>query len=169
MRARVCSGLRRNRSMPEDLYAASRPLSVERPEYRLIPVVDTSRFKRSRLSWFRCPYCRAATYSATSQAILSKTPPRVTVEYWCKHCGRISTLRHAGVMHVALPCAVAACTIAVAYSPPFAAIPWYSFSGILLLAALTVGEIIVSLAIARVARRFDRAWAAPSVSEGEAP
>jgi hypothetical protein len=79
------------------------------------------------------------------------------VEYRCKHCTGISTLRHAGLMHVVLPCTVAACTIAVAYSPPFVEIPWYSFSGILLLAALTVGEIVVTLAIARVARRFDRA------------
>jgi len=60
-------------------------------------------------------------------------------------------------MQVVLPCAVAAVAIAVAYSPPFQAIPWYSLSGILLLAAIMVGEIIVSLAIARVARRFDRA------------
>jgi hypothetical protein len=60
-------------------------------------------------------------------------------------------------MHVGLPCAVAAGAIAVAYIPPFVTIPWYSFSGILFLAALTVGEIVVSLVIARVARRFNRA------------
>jgi hypothetical protein len=119
-------------------------------------MVDTSRFKRARLSWFRCPYCNAATYRATSHTILSKESPRVLVEYRCERCSRISTLRNAGLMHVVLPCVVAACTIAVAYSPPFVAIPWYSLSGILLLAALTVGEIIASLAIARVAKRFDR-------------
>jgi hypothetical protein len=125
-------------------------------EYYLILVVDTSRFKRSRFSWFRCPYCNVATYSATSQTILSKKRPKVAVEYRCEHCSRISTLRNAGLMHVGLPCALAACTLAIAYSPPFQAIPWYSFSGISLLVAIMVGEIMISLAIARVAKRFDR-------------
>jgi hypothetical protein len=60
-------------------------------------------------------------------------------------------------MHVGLPCALAACTFAIAYSPLFRAIPWYSLAGIALLVAIMVGEIIVSLAISRVAKRFDRA------------
>jgi hypothetical protein len=79
------------------------------------------------------------------------------VEYRCEHCSRISALRNAGLMHVGLPCAVAVCTFAIAYSPPFRAISWYSLSGISLLSAIMVGEIIVSLAVARVAKRFDRA------------
>lgn len=81
----------------------------------------------------------------------------VAVEYRCEHCSKISTLRNAGLMHVGLPCALAACTFAIAYSPPFQTIPWYSLSGISLLVAIMVGEIIVSIAIARVAKRFDRA------------
>jgi hypothetical protein len=60
-------------------------------------------------------------------------------------------------MHVGAPFAVTAGLLVVAYYLPFQATPWYSLSAILLLAALTVAELIVSLAIARVAKRFDRA------------
>jgi hypothetical protein len=89
--------------------------------------------------------------------MLSKKRPTVTVKFRCERCSKISTLRNAGLMHVVLPCAIAACMIAVAYSPQFQDIAWYSLSGIELFAVMMVGEIAISLAIARVARRFDRA------------
>ena len=118
---------------------------------------DIPPFRKSRISWFRCPFCSTATYSATSYTILSKKRPTVTVKYRCARCSKISTLRNAGLMHIGLPCAIAACTIAVAYSPRFRDIAWYSLSGIELLAVMMVGEIAISLAIARIARRFDPA------------
>jgi hypothetical protein len=102
-------------------------------------------------------HMNAATDRAASHATLSRQPPTVIAEYRCEHCGRTATLRHTGLMHVVVPCIVAMCACVVAYRPPSAAIPWYSRSGLLLLAALMAVHISVALAIARLAKRFDRA------------
>lgn len=59
-------------------------------------------------------------------------------------------------MLVVMPCAVAACALAVAYSPSFQAIHWYSGAGMVLIAGLMGGETMLSLAISRLGRRFDR-------------
>jgi DNA-directed RNA polymerase subunit RPC12/RpoP len=120
-----------------------------------VPMPAATPFKKSRLSWFRCPYCNAATYSAISHTIFSKEHPRVAVEYQCEKCGRFSTLRNPGVMQVGVPLVLAVCTIVAAYTLPLQTTPWYSLAAIAMLAALTVAEMVVSLAIARIAKRFD--------------
>jgi hypothetical protein len=61
-------------------------------------------------------------------------------------------------MNVGVPFAVAACAFLVAYNVLLKATPWYSLSAILTIGVIVgIVEPVVSLAISRFARRFDRA------------
>lgn len=119
-------------------------------------MLAASPFRRLRLSWFRCPYCAAATYAATSRTILSKDHPLVTAEYKCRICANVSTLRHPGLMNLVLPIAVATCALVVVYNILARANPWYSLSAIAMVAVVVGVQLIVELAISRFARRFDK-------------
>jgi hypothetical protein len=120
-------------------------------------MLAASSFRRSRLSWFRCAYCDAATYAATSRTILSREHPKVTVEYKCECCGRLSTLRNPSLMNVGLPFAVAACAFLLVYNVLLKATAWYSLSAISVIGVIVGVEVVVWLVVSRFAKRFDRA------------
>ena len=119
-------------------------------------MLAASPFRRSRLSWFRCPYCTAASYAATSRTIFSKDPPRITAEYKCQICGKFSTLRHPGLMNLVLPLAVATWAFVAVYNILARANPWYSVSALSVAAAAIGVQLIVEFAISRIGRRFDK-------------
>jgi len=116
-----------------------------------------STFRRSRLSWFRCSHCDAATYNAISRIILSREPPKVTVEYKCEYCDKLSTLRHPILMNLGLPFAIAACACPMLYKVLLLATSWSWLSTISAIGLIIAAGIAAELAISRLAKRFLRA------------
>jgi hypothetical protein len=63
--------------------------------------------------------------------IFSTDHPRVTVEFKCEYCGRVSTLRNPSLMNVVLPFAIAVIAVIaylVAYDVFLRATSWYCVS-----------------------------------------
>ena len=119
-------------------------------------MIAASRFRRSRLSWFHCPYCDAATFAATSRTIFFKRYPIMTVEYRCQRCGKVSTLRNPALMSFGLPLTSAACTFLVVYN----LIEGHSGNSALAVAivAAAVGiQLLIVFGITRFVGRFKKA------------
>ena len=118
-------------------------------------MLATSKFKHSRWSWFRCPHCDFESYRSTCRTILSKRPPRVTVEYKCNSCGKLSTLRHPALISVGLPFAISVLAFLMLYNALTNGVPWFLSIAIVggTVAVLWVAE----LGISRLLKRFIRA------------
>lgn len=119
-------------------------------------MLAASAFRRSRLSWFRCPYCDAATFAASSRIILIKSGTKLLVEYRCQHCGKVSKLRRPGLMNLVLPLSVAACAFVIVYHILAGATPWYSPWALAVVALVLGFSLMIDLANSRVGKQFEK-------------
>jgi len=80
----------------------------------------------------------------------------MAVEFKCDGCGELSALRQPRFMTVGLPLIVAGCMFIAFYVLVPADISWYSPTALLLNVLMIFLEVVVTLIISRIMKRFEK-------------
>ncbi len=79
----------------------------------------------------------------------------MTVEFKCDGCGELSVLRQPRLMNVGVPLIVAVCAFTAFCLLVPADISWYSPTALLLNVLMIFLEVVVTLIISRIMKRFE--------------